>query len=55
MRQRRRLTAVVLGGLAVGELGAWVALRGVGALLATAGILALGVAFLAAMASGVDL
>lgn len=55
MRRRKRVTAVVLGGLALGELGAWAALRGVGVALATAGVLALGVAWLAAMASGVDL
>jgi hypothetical protein len=48
------MTAAVLGGLAVGELGAWAALRGVGLVLATAGILALGVAWLAATASGMD-
>jgi hypothetical protein len=55
MRQRKRLTACVLGGLAVAELGAWFGLRGAGAALATAGILALAMAWLAAMASGVDL
>jgi hypothetical protein len=53
-RRKRRLTALVLGGLALGELGAWVTLRGVGLALATAGILALGVALLAAAASGMD-
>jgi hypothetical protein len=54
-RKRKRLTAAVLAGLAVGELGAWFTLRGAGFALATAGLLALGVAFLAGMASGVDL
>ena len=54
-RRRKRATAVVLGGLAVGELGAWLALRGVGVVLATAGVLALAVAVAAASASGVEL
>ena len=53
-RRKKRMTAAVLGGLAVGELGAWAMLRGVGLMLATAGILALGVAWLAATASGMD-
>jgi hypothetical protein len=48
------MTAAVLGGLALGELSAWAALRGVGLVLATAGVLALGVAWLAATASGMD-
>jgi hypothetical protein len=54
-RRRKRLTAAVLGGLALGELGAWVALRGIGVVLATAGVLALAVAVAAASASGVEL
>jgi hypothetical protein len=54
-RRRKRGTALVLGGLALGELGAWGALRGVGLVLATAGVLALGVAWLAASASGMEL
>jgi hypothetical protein len=53
-RRRKRLTALVFGGLALGELGAWTALRGVGLALATAGILAIGIAWLAAAASGMD-
>jgi hypothetical protein len=54
MRRRKRGTALALGGLAVGELGAWLALRGVFVVMATAAILALGVAFLAAQASGAE-
>lgn len=53
-RRKKRATAVVLGGLAVGELGAWMTLRGVGLVLGTAGVLAIGVALLAASASGMD-
>ena len=53
-RRKKRLTALVLGGLALGELGAWTALRGVGLALATAGALAILVAWLAAAASGMD-
>jgi hypothetical protein len=53
-RRKKRVTAVVLGGLALGELGAWTALRGVGLALATAGALAILVAWLAAAASGMD-
>jgi hypothetical protein len=54
-RRHKRATAVVLGGLAVGELGAWATLRGVGFVLATAAVLALGVASLAMAASGGEL
>jgi hypothetical protein len=54
-RRHKRVTACVLGGLAIGELTAWATLRGAGFLLVTAGVLALGVAALAAAASGVDL
>ena len=53
-QRRKRVTAVVLGGLALGELGAWLALRGVVLALATAVILAIGVGLLAAAASGMD-
>ncbi len=53
-RRKKRVTALVLGGLALGELGAWLTLRGAGLALATAGVLALGVALLAAMASGME-
>lgn len=55
MRRRKRLTAALFGGLAVGELAAWGTLRGAGLVLAVAGGLALAVAALAALASGVDL
>lgn len=51
-RRKRRGTAAVLGGLAVAELSAWLTLRGVGLVFATAGVLAIGVASLAAAASG---
>jgi hypothetical protein len=54
-RRKKRVTALVLGGLAVGELGAWLTLRGASLVLLTAGMLALGVAALAAAASGKDL
>jgi hypothetical protein len=54
-RRRKRATAAVLGGLALGELGAWLTLRGVLLVLATAAILALGMAWLAASASGAEL
>ena len=55
MRRKKRLTAACLLGLGMGELAAWSFLRGAGLALATAGILALAVAWLAAMASGVEL
>jgi hypothetical protein len=51
-RRRRRMTACVLGGLAVAEFGAWAGLRGAFFMLTTVGVLALGVAYLAASASG---
>ena len=54
-RRKKRVAAVVFGGLALGELGAWLTLRGVSLALVTAGVLALGVASLAAAASGTDL
>jgi hypothetical protein len=54
-RRHKRATALVLGGLAAGELGAWLTLRGVTVVVATAAVLALGVASLAASASGADL
>jgi hypothetical protein len=53
-RRKRRVTAAVLGGLAVAEVSAWLTLRGVGLVLATAGVLAIGVASMAAAASGWD-
>jgi hypothetical protein len=54
-RRRKRGTALMLGGLAAGELTAWLTLRGVGLVLATAAVLALGVASLAMAASGGEL
>jgi hypothetical protein len=42
----------MLGGLALGEMGAWLTLRGLFFMLATLGVLALGAASLAASASG---
>jgi len=54
-RRKKRLAAAVLGGLAVGEMGAWLTLRGVGLVLFSAGMLAVGVALLAHAASGTDL
>jgi hypothetical protein len=54
-RRHKRVTAAVLGGLAVGELAAWATLRGASFMLATAGVLAIGVAALAAAASGGEL
>ena len=55
IRRRKRATAAAFGVLALAELAAWLLLRGAGAALATAGVLALGVAYLAGIASGVDL
>jgi hypothetical protein len=54
-RRKKRATALVLGGLALGEMGAWLTLRGVSLALVTAGILAIGVAAMAAAASGKEL
>ena len=51
-RRKRRVTAAVLGGLAVAEVSAWLTLRGVGLVIATAGVLALCVALLAGSATG---
>lgn len=51
-RRRKRATAVLLGGLALGELGAWATLRGTGLMLVTAGFLATAVATIALSASG---
>ena len=49
--RKRRGLALALGGLALGELGAWLTLRGLFFMLATLGVLALGAATLAASAS----
>jgi hypothetical protein len=54
-RRKKRVTAVLLGSLALGEIGAWLTLRGLSLALVTAGVLAIGVASLAAAASGMDL
>ena len=54
-RRKRRATAVVLGVLALGEITAWLGLEGASLALATAGVLALGVAWLAATAGGIEL
>jgi hypothetical protein len=53
-RKKKRAAAVVLGALALVELGAWVALEGTSLMLATAGVLALSVAAVAAVAGGVE-
>jgi hypothetical protein len=53
-RRHKRLTAAGFGALAVGELAAWSALRGLSLVAVTAGLLALGVAAVAGMASGMD-
>ena len=50
--KRRRGTALLIGGLAFGELAAWGTLRGVGLIAFTAGVLAIGVGSLAFSASG---
>lgn len=54
MRRKKRLTAAALLGLGLAELGGWTFLRGAGLVLLTAGVLALAVAFLAAMATGME-
>jgi hypothetical protein len=50
--RKRRVTAFVLGGLALGEFGAWLGLRGAFFMLTTIAVLAIGAAALAAAASG---
>ena len=50
--KRRRGTALLIGGLAFGELAAWGTLRGAGFVLFTAGVLAIGAAALANSAAG---
>lgn len=54
-RRHKRVTAAVLGGLAVGEVTAWLTLRGASLMIATAGVLAVGVASALMSASGGDL
>jgi hypothetical protein len=51
-RRRKKVTAAVLGGLAVLELAAWLSLTGVALILATFAVLAGATAFCAAQASG---
>jgi hypothetical protein len=48
----RRRVALALGALALGELTAWLTLRGASFMLTTAAVLALGAATLAAVATG---
>jgi len=50
--KRRRGTAILLGGLALGEFGAWATLRGAGFAAFTAGVLAIGVGTLLTQAAG---
>lgn len=54
-RKRKRATAVIFGALALGEMAAWLTLTGVGLMLAVAGGLALAVAAVAGLLTGVDL
>jgi hypothetical protein len=51
-KRGRKAAAITFGALALGELGAWGALRGVGLVLATAGVLAVFVGALAMLATG---
>jgi hypothetical protein len=53
-RRKKRATAAVLGVLAAVEITAWLTLEGTSLMLATAGLLALGVAAIAAAAGGVN-
>jgi hypothetical protein len=55
VRQHKRGAAAGLAVLALAELAAWTLLQSTAAILVTAGVLALGVAALAALASGVEL
>jgi hypothetical protein len=54
-KRKRGAMAVTVGAMAVGEMGAWLTLRGVFLLLGTAALLALGVAVLAGTATGMGL
>lgn len=51
-RQRRKVAACVLGGLALAELGAWLTVSGLALILATAAVLCGTGAVLAAQAGG---
>jgi hypothetical protein len=51
-RARRRVTAAVLGGLAVAELAAWLTLTGAALVIATAGVLAFLTGFLLSLVTG---
>jgi hypothetical protein len=51
-RKRKRVTAAVLGGLAVLELAAWLTVSGAALILATFAVLAGATAFVAAQAGG---
>jgi len=53
-RKKKKGVAAVLGVLALAEISAWLALEGTSLMLATAGVLALGVAALCAAAGGVN-
>jgi hypothetical protein len=53
-RRHKKGAAVAFAGLALGELAAWGTLRGLGLVLATAGMLAIGAALVLAAASGMD-
>jgi hypothetical protein len=53
-RRGRKAAAVAVGLLAVGELGAWFTLQGVGLLAVTFGIIALAVASIVGGMSGAD-
>jgi hypothetical protein len=50
--RKKRATALLFGGLALGEFGAWLGLRGAFFMLTTVALLAIGAAALAAAASG---
>lgn len=52
-RRKRRLLALVFGGLALTELAAWLTLEGVGLALTTAGVLAIAAGTAATAAGGV--
>ena len=54
-RSKKRATAAAFGALALAELTAWLTLGLIGLLMATVGAIALGVAWLAATAGGVEL
>ena len=51
-KRKKTVLAVTLGGLAVAEFGAWLTLDGIRLVAFTAGVVAIGAAGLAAMATG---